>query len=102
MQVCATRYKKVYGFVVPKSTCTCETHYTVGVVGMPLSARNRIKGVVKGIESGEVAATITIEIADTATITSMITREAAEDLALKEGDKVKAVIKASEVMVSKD
>jgi molybdopterin-binding protein len=69
---------------------------------MPLSARNRIKGVVKGIESGEVAATITIEIADTATITSMITREAAEDLALKEGDKVKAVIKASEVMVSKD
>jgi len=69
---------------------------------MPLSARNRIKGVVKGIESGVVAATITIEIADTATITSMITREAAEDLDLKEGDKVKAVIKASEVMVSKD
>ena len=69
---------------------------------MPLSARNRIKGVVKGIERGEVAATITIEIIDPAAITSMIIREAAEDLDLKEGDKVEAVIKASEVMVSKD
>ena len=69
---------------------------------MPLSARNRIKGVVKGIEKGEVAATVKIEIARPATLTSMITKEAAEDLGLKEGDTVKAVIKASEVMVSKD
>jgi molybdopterin-binding protein len=69
---------------------------------MPLSARNRIKGVVKEIEKGEVAATITIEIVDPATITSMITREGADDLDLKEGDNVEAVIKASEVMVSKD
>ena len=69
---------------------------------MPLSARNRIKGVVKGIEKGEVAASVKIEIVDPATITSMITREAAEDLDLKEGDKVEAVVKASEVMVSKD
>jgi molybdate transport system regulatory protein len=45
---------------------------------------------------------VTIEIAVPATITSMITKEAAEDLKLKVGDKVEAVIKASEVMVSKD
>ena len=51
---------------------------------MPLSARNRIKGVVKGIERGEVVATITIEIVDPAAITSMIIREAAEDPDLKE------------------
>ncbi|HUV79299.1 MAG TPA: TOBE domain-containing protein [Candidatus Bathyarchaeia archaeon] len=69
---------------------------------MPLSARNRIKGVVKGIEKGEVASTVKIEITKPAIITSMITREAAEDLDLNEGDKVEAVIKASEVMVSKD
>jgi molybdopterin-binding protein len=69
---------------------------------MPLSARNRIAGVVKGIEKGEVAAKVKIEISNPVTITSMITKEAAEELGLKEGDKVEAVIKASDVMVSKD
>jgi molybdopterin-binding protein len=69
---------------------------------MPLSARNKLKGVVKEIEKGEVAASVKIEISGPATITSMITKEAAEDLDLKEGDKVGAIIKASEVMVSKD
>jgi molybdopterin-binding protein len=37
-----------------------------------------------------------------AMITSMITKEAAEDLKLKVGDEVEAVIKASEVMVLKE
>ncbi|MEA2075468.1 MAG: TOBE domain-containing protein [Euryarchaeota archaeon] len=69
---------------------------------MPLSARNKIEGVIRGIEKGEVASTVKIEITKPAIITSMITKEAAEDLDLKEGDKVEAVIKASEVMVSKD
>jgi molybdate transport system regulatory protein len=69
---------------------------------MLLSARNKIEGVIKEIEKGEVASTVKIEIAQPAIITSMITKEAAEDLDLKEGDKVEAVIKASEVMVSKD
>jgi len=74
----------------------------IGAGKMPLSARNRIEGVVKGIEKGEVASTVKVEITKPAIITSMITREAAEDLDLKEGDEVEAVIKASEVMVSKD
>jgi molybdopterin-binding protein len=69
---------------------------------MPLSARNRLKGVVKGIEKGEVASTIKIEVTGPAVITSMITREAAEELKLKVGDTVEAVIKASEVMVAKE
>jgi molybdopterin-binding protein len=69
---------------------------------MPLSARNRMKGIVKEIEKGEVASTVKIEITTPAIITSMITKEAVEDLDLKEGDKVEAVIKATEIMVSKD
>jgi molybdopterin-binding protein len=69
---------------------------------MPLSARNKLKGVIKAIEKGEVAATVKIEISQPATITSMITKEAAEELKLKVGDTVEAVIKASEVMVFKD
>jgi molybdopterin-binding protein len=69
---------------------------------MPLSARNKLKGVIKAIEKGEVAATVKIEISQPVTVTSMITKEAAEELKLKVGDTVEAVIKASEVMVLKD
>jgi molybdate transport system regulatory protein len=50
---------------------------------MLLSARNKLKGVVKGIEKGEVAVSVKIEISGPATITSMITKVAAEDLGLK-------------------
>jgi molybdate transport system regulatory protein len=69
---------------------------------MPLSARNRIEGVVKEIKKGEVASTVKIEVSKSTTITSMITKEAVEELGIKEGDKVEAVIKATEVMVSKE
>lgn len=69
---------------------------------MPISARNRMAGVVKVIEKGEVASTVKIEITKPSVITAMITKEAVEELGLKEGDKVEAVIKATEVMVSKD
>ena len=59
-------------------------------------------GVIKAVEKGEVASTVKIEIIKPSVITAMITKEAVEELGLKEGDKVEAVIKATEVMVSKD
>ena len=59
-------------------------------------------GVVKAIEKGEVASTVKIKINKPSVITAMITKEAVDELGLKEGDKVEAVIKATEVMVSKD
>jgi molybdopterin-binding protein len=45
-------------------------------------------------------AQIDIEVGDHR-VTGVITREAAEELELKEGDSVVAVIKATEVMVEK-
>ena len=72
------------------------------VIKMPISARNRMAGVVKAIEKGEVASTVKIEINKPSVITAMITKEAVDELGLKEGDKVEAVIKATEVMVSKE
>ncbi len=66
-----------------------------------ISARNRLKGVVKELKEGEIVSTIRIEIAVPAVITAVITREAVEELELKEGDTVEAVIKATEVLVSK-
>ncbi len=59
-------------------------------------------GVVKAIEKGEVASTVKIKISKPSVITAMITKEAVEELGLKEGDAVEAVIKATEVMVSKE
>ena len=76
--------------------------YRTQVIKMPISARNRMAGVVKAIEKGEVASTVKIEISKPSVITAMITKEAVEELGLKEGDEVEAVIKATEVLVSKD
>lgn len=65
-----------------------------------LSARNHIKGKIEDIELGEVGAKIEIGI-EPDTLTAYITREAADDLDLEKGDNAQAVIKATEVMVSK-
>ncbi|MBC2698607.1 MAG: TOBE domain-containing protein [ANME-2 cluster archaeon] len=69
---------------------------------MRISARNKIEGVVTKIENGTVASTVKIEISKSANLTSMITKEAVEELNLKEGDKVEAVIKATEILISKE
>jgi molybdopterin-binding protein len=69
---------------------------------MAISARNKIEGIITKIEKGAVASTVKIEISKSANLTSMITKEAVEELNLKEGDKVEAVIKATEILISKE
>jgi len=69
-------------------------------VGLKISARNRLKGRVASVEKGEVTAKIRIEITAPTTITAIISREAVEELNIKTGDEVEAVIKATEVMVA--
>ena len=62
------------------------------------SARNRLPGVITGVKLGGVMAQIDIRVGDNH-IVSVITREAAEELGLKEGDHVLAIIKSTEVMI---
>jgi molybdate transport system regulatory protein len=69
---------------------------------MKLSARNSIPGIVRRIELGAVNAEVTLEIATGITIVSIITMDALNGLALQEGAKAYAVIKASSVMVGVD
>ncbi len=69
---------------------------------MRLSARNQLDGVVSRVDHGAVMSTVVIRLSDGQEIVSAITRESAEALELSEGDDVKAVIKATEVMVAKD
>jgi molybdate transport system regulatory protein len=71
-------------------------------IGLKISARNRLKGIVEDVEKGSVTSKVRIKIDTPATITSVITKEAVEDLNIKSGDKVEAIIKSTEVMVSKE
>ncbi len=68
---------------------------------MKLSTRNQIKGEIIEVVKGEVAAKVKIDIGNGNVITSTITVEAVNDLKLKKGDKVIALIKASSVMIGK-
>ena len=68
---------------------------------MKISARNQIKGKVVEVQRGQTTAHIRIEIGKDSFITSSITNEAVDELKLKPGDAVTAIIKASDVMVGK-
>ena len=68
---------------------------------MDISARNQLKGKVVSVEKGAVMANIKIEVADPSVITAVITKESAENLELKDGDDVCAIIKSTEVIVGK-
>jgi molybdopterin-binding protein len=69
---------------------------------MKISARNQIPGTVKMIKKGPVSTEVVISIAGGNEIVSSITTTSAEHLKLKEGSKVYAIVKASEVMVGTD
>jgi molybdate transport system regulatory protein len=71
------------------------------VIQLKISARNRLKGKVVSVEKDGLMAKIKIEISEPASVTSVITKDAAEDLNLKVGDQVEAVIKSTEVMIAK-
>jgi len=71
------------------------------VLGLKLSARNQLKGKVVSVEMDGVTAKVKVEIKAPAMVTSVITKEAVEDLGIKVGDEVNAVVKSTEVMISK-
>jgi molybdopterin-binding protein len=67
---------------------------------MALSARNHLKGEITEVILGTVTALITVKVGDNV-VESVITKRSAEEMGLKKGDKVVAVIKATEVMIQK-
>ena len=64
---------------------------------MKLSTRNQLAGTVTEITAGEAMAVVKVALEGGDTITSSITREAAEDLGLETGKEVVVLIKATEV-----
>lgn len=69
---------------------------------MRLSARNKLDGTIENVELGAVMASIKIKVEEPTVITALITKESAENLDLKKGDKVSAIVKSTETMVGKE
>lgn len=68
---------------------------------MALSARNKLAGRIEEIQFGGVMAHVVIKVGKDL-IESVITKRSADEMKLKVGDTVKAIIKSTEVMLEKD
>ena len=68
---------------------------------MKISARNQIKGKIVDVQKGQTTSHVRVDVGRGVVVTASITNEAVDDLALKVGDAVTAIIKASDVMIGK-
>ncbi|HEY2113388.1 MAG TPA: TOBE domain-containing protein [Dongiaceae bacterium] len=68
---------------------------------MKISARNALKGKITAIKKGAVMAQVTVDIGGGAKVVSAIFVDSVEDLALKVGDEVLAVVKSTDMMIAK-
>lgn len=68
---------------------------------LTISARNKLQGEITNITDGEVNSEVSINIGNADSVASIITSDSVKALGLKVGDKVSAVIKASDVMIGK-
>jgi len=68
--------------------------------GHPLSARNRFSGIVKSVEVDGVMALVEMQ-AGPFRVVAAITRDAVEELGLREGVKATAFVKATSVMIER-
>jgi len=67
---------------------------------MQLSARNQLAGTVKKVTLGAVMAEVVVDVGGS-DVVAEISKGSAERLGLKAGDKVTAIIKATEVIIGK-
>jgi molybdate transport system regulatory protein len=91
-------YRRVEGYL---GEALADVEYWKAV-GLKISARNRLKGKVVSVEKEAVTAKVKVEIDVPTVVTALISREAVEDLKIRVGDKVEAVVKATEVMIAKN
>lgn len=68
---------------------------------MALSARNKLEGKVEEVQFGGVMAHVVVRVGRNL-IESVITKRSADEMKLKVGDTVTAIIKSTEVMLEKD
>lgn len=66
-----------------------------------ISARNRLRGVVRSVEVDGLLARVEIDVTEPSRVVAIITRESAEELDLKPGMSAAGVVKATSVMVER-
>lgn len=66
---------------------------------MSLSARNRLSGTVRSVETDGLMAELELELDGGQVVTAVITAGSVDRLGVEEGNELDAVIKATEVMV---
>ncbi|AWI06109.1 TOBE domain-containing protein [Clostridium drakei] len=69
---------------------------------MQITGRNKIKGKVIKTKSGQVAAEVEMDAGNGIKISGLITKCSLDELNIKEGDEVTALIKATSVMFIKE
>ncbi len=72
-----------------------------GHVSYKLSARNRFRARITGVQMGSITSQVKMMMLEPAALTSIISNDSVEDLALKEGDEVDAIVKSTEVIIGK-
>jgi molybdopterin-binding protein len=65
---------------------------------MALSTRNRLPGTITEVVKGEAAAKVSFDVEGNKMV-ALITRESADELGLEEGQRVVALVKATDVMI---
>ena len=69
---------------------------------MKLSARNVLPATVKSVTPGAVDSEVIVQLAPGIEVVAIITKQSAQNLALKPGSKAYAIIKASNVIIGVD
>lgn len=70
-------------------------------ISYELSARNRFRAKILEVQKGTVTSQVRMRTHSPNTITSIISNQAVEELGMKEGDEVEAVIKSTDVIIAK-
>jgi molybdopterin-binding protein len=68
-------------------------------IRVPISARNQIKGTITRVTRGEAIANVEVD-ANGVRLVASITVEAVDELGLREGTEVTAIVKASDVILA--
>jgi molybdopterin-binding protein len=85
---------------IPSASFANGSMNKAGSQAVQISARNVLRAKVKRIVKGTVNAEVTLEIAPSVDLVSIVTRTSADKLGLKKGKEVFAVIKSSSVMIA--
>ncbi len=68
-------------------------------ISMKLSARNKLKGIIKSVDEGLITSKVVIDLGNGNEIVSIISKDAISELELEVGKPAFAIIKSTEVIV---